>query len=127
MTNGRLEKFNDTLVQILARLQASPFKLMYGREARLPHDAVYDILRAPPTDEEIQHLQHKRLEHVQDLDRVRQESNARALRRLNNDAARRDDTYRERGFAIGDLVKRKSETSYSQRPHPQAPIQRRAS
>lgn len=83
-TNGRLEKFNDILTQMLARMTApqrqnswdqalpdallahrthtssstgvSPFFLMYGREARLPNQRSYEATERSPTDEEIEQL-----------------------------------------------------------------------
>jgi transposase InsO family protein len=136
-TNGRLEKFNDTLVQMLARLSApdtqdqwdeylpdallahrshtnpstkhSPAFMMFGHEARLPHDAVFNLLRVPPSDAEIEQLQHKRLEHVQNLEKFREESNAKALARLEAEAESRDESYKERALGIGDLVLRVNE------------------
>lgn len=84
--NGHLEKFNDLLGQTLAHYTApdrqdrwddylpdallaycahvshshrrTPFYLTYGREPCLPHKATLDPLRQPPTDAEIEVLQH---------------------------------------------------------------------
>lgn len=136
-TNGCLEKFNDTLVQILARFCApdkqtewdeyvpdallahrahknpstgnSPGMMMFGFEPRLPGDTVYDTLRIPPSDIEISVLQERRLEHIKNLEQYREEANAKALERLEVEAAKREDEYKERGLGIGDLVLRKSE------------------
>nr|VWP00786.1 Methylenetetrahydrofolate reductase (EC [Ganoderma boninense] len=135
-TNGRLEKFNDNLTQTLARLVApdrqeqwddylpdallaarahtntstgaSPAFLAYGREARLPSEPTFDMLRRPPTDSEIATLQHARLERVRDLSQFRGEANMQALRRLEAAAEKRENTYRDRGIGIGSLVLRRS-------------------
>ncbi|PIL31638.1 transcription factor [Ganoderma sinense ZZ0214-1] len=115
-TNGRLEKFNDNLTQTLAWLRArtntstgaSPAFLAYGREARLPSEPTFDVLRRPPTDDEVATLQHARLERVRDLSRFRGEANMQALRRLEAAAEKREDTYRDRGIGIGSLVLRRS-------------------
>ncbi|TFY51095.1 hypothetical protein EVJ58_g10743 [Rhodofomes roseus] len=149
-TNGRLEKFNHLLGQILARFTApdrqdewddflpdallayrahvsrshgrSPFFLTFGREPRLPHEPTLDTLRRPPTDAEIEMLQHRRVEHIQNLERMRTEANARALGRLENEANRREGTYRERGFGIGDLVLRRSESPTKLHPRWDGPF-----
>ena len=112
-TNGRLEKFNDVLTQMLARMTAperqntwdeclpdallahrahtssstgvSPFFLLYGREARLPQERISEVFAWEPTDEEIGYLRERRLEHVQDLARFRREANERAESRLEKD------------------------------------------
>ncbi len=133
-TNGRLEKFNDNLTQTLARLVApdrqdqwddylpdallaahahtntstgaSPAFLVYGREARLPSEPTFDVLRRPPTDDEVATLQHARLERVRDLSRFREEANMRALSRLKVVAEKREDTYKDRAIGIGSLVLR---------------------
>ncbi|KAJ3902026.1 hypothetical protein F5879DRAFT_771689, partial [Lentinula edodes] len=88
-TNGHLGKFNDTLVQILARFCApdkqtewdeyipdallahrahknpstgySPRMMMFSFEPCLPGDTVYDTLHIPPSDVEISVLQEQRL------------------------------------------------------------------
>ncbi|GBE78770.1 predicted protein [Sparassis crispa] len=148
--NGRLEKFNDMLVQTLARYTApnrqdewdqylpdallaqrahvsrshgaSPFFLAFGRQPRLPHETTYDLLRAPPTDAEIATLQNCRLEHVQNLERFRTEANTRALRRLQDEARRREGTYHERALGIGDYVLRRSENPTKLHPRWDGPF-----
>ncbi|KAI0037772.1 hypothetical protein FA95DRAFT_1568056 [Auriscalpium vulgare] len=77
---------------------------MYGRQPRLPQDHVYKSIRAPPTDEEIERLQRRRLEHVQDLGKVRREANERAAARLEAEAEKRDDEYGERAIGVGDQL-----------------------
>ena len=135
-TNGRLEKFNDTLTTILARftapdqqqlwdkylpdallayrshhsqsLGASPFYLLYGCQPRLPHDTIYGTFARVPTPAELTELHRRRRLHVQNLERFRAEASTRALGHLEREAARRDETYGERGIGIGDLVKRRA-------------------
>ena len=96
-TNGRLEKFNDVLTQMLARMTTpqrqtswdqalpdallahrahtssstgvSPFFLMYGREACLPSQRSCEATEQNPTDKEVERLQERQLEHVQNLAR----------------------------------------------------------
>ncbi|TFY51092.1 hypothetical protein EVJ58_g10744 [Rhodofomes roseus] len=137
-TNGRLERFNYELEQMLMRFVApgnqnqwdtyvddallahrahvnsstgtSAFYLAYGTLPRLPHDLVIDVINTPPSDEEISQLRYERLEQVRNLEDLRTEANVRALRRLQNEANRREDTYRERALGIGDLVLRRSES-----------------
>lgn len=149
-TNGRLEKFNDSLVQVLARFVApdrqdewdcylpdallahrahvnrstgtSPAYLAFGRHLRLPSEATYDALRRAPTDEEIERMQHARLERVQDLERFRAEANAKALKRLEQEALRREDTYRDRGIGIGDLVLRRTKDESKLHPRWDGPF-----
>ena len=149
-TNGRLEKFNDTLVQMLARvcapnsqnqwdeylpdvllahhahvnpsLRASPFYLMHGREPRLPHDHVYDVVHRPPTDQEIEAIQVQRLDHVKDLGRFRDDANERAFARLQDEAAKRDENFNERAIGVGDLVRRKFESPSKLHPRWDGPF-----
>ncbi|KZV96229.1 hypothetical protein EXIGLDRAFT_643295 [Exidia glandulosa HHB12029] len=90
--------------------------MVYGCHPRLPRDMVYPSSAVPPSPEELQVLRHRRYEHVKDLARFRAEANTRALRRIEADALRRDDSYHERGFAVGDLVKRKSERPSKMHP-----------
>lgn len=87
-TNGRLEKFNDTLVLILAHylsptrqnlwdqylpdallayrahhsrtLGTSPFYMLYSCEPRLPSDSTYGTIARPPTSEELHELHRRR-------------------------------------------------------------------
>ena len=149
-TNGRLEKFNDVLTQMLARMTAperqnawdeclpdallahrahtssstgvSPFFLLYGREARLPQERISEVFTREPTDEEIGYLQERRLEHVQDLARFRREANERAESRLEKEALSRDDAYREKGLGIGDVVKRQHEAGTKLHPRWDSPF-----
>jgi hypothetical protein len=149
-TNGRLEKFNDILTQMLARMTAperqnawdvclpdallahrahtssstgvSPFFLLYGREARLPSERIRDVLTREPTDKEISDLRERRLEHVQDLARFRQEANVRAESRMEKEAGQRDERYRETGLGIGDLVKRRHEAGTKLHPRWDGPF-----
>jgi transposase InsO family protein len=149
-TNGRLEKFNDTVVQMLARLCApdrqdqwdeylpdallahrahtssstgtSPAYMMFGRNPRLPNQSVFDSIRIPPTDAEIEKLQHARLEHIKNLESYRQEANAKALARLEAEADKRDGEMVERGLGIGDLVLRKSERQSKLHPRWDGPF-----
>jgi transposase InsO family protein len=132
--NGRLEKFNDILMQMLVKMTApqqqnqwdellpdallahrthtssstgvSPFFLLYGREACLLSERIFEAIQRNPTDEEIGFLRERRLEHVQNLARFRQEANQQAAVRMDQEAAQREENYRERGLGIGDLVKR---------------------
>ena len=143
-TNGRLEKFNDILTQMLAKMTApqrqnqwdeflpnallahrthtssstgvSPFFLLYGKEARLPSERSFEALQRNPTDEEIEYLQRRRLEHVQNLARFRQEANLRAEGQIVQEAAQREDDYRERSLGVGDLVKRRHEAGTKLHP-----------
>ncbi len=122
-TNGRLEKFNDILTQMLAKMTApqrqdqwdellpdallahwahtssstgvSPFFLMYGREARLPSERIFETILRDPTDQEIGLLQKRRLEHIQDLARFRQEANNKAMSRMEKEVSQREETYQE--------------------------------
>jgi hypothetical protein len=138
-TNGRLEKFNDILTQMLAKMTApqqqnhwdeylpdallahrahtssstgmSPFFLLYGREARLPSERISETFKRNPTDQEITYLRERRLEHVQNLARFRQEANQRAAARMDKEASQHEERYQERGLGIGDLVKRRHEGS----------------
>ena len=83
-TNGQLEKFNDILTQMLAKMTAplcqnqwdellpdvllahcahtsssmgmSPFFLLYGREAHLLSKRTFKVFKCNPTDKEIEHL-----------------------------------------------------------------------
>jgi hypothetical protein len=149
-TNGRLEKFNDTCVQMLGRytvpdrqnewdeylpdiilahnahikrsLGHSPSYLLYGFEPTLPNDHVYDVVRLPPTDAEIEELQRRRLDHVQDLDKVRQTANERAGATMERLASGREDRYRERALAVGDWVKRKNESQSKLHPRWDGPF-----
>ena len=94
-TNGRLEKFNDVLTQMLVRMTAperqntwdeclpdvllahhahtssstgvSPFFLLYGREVCLPQERISEVFTREPMDKEIGYLREWQLEHVQDL------------------------------------------------------------
>ena len=153
-TNGRLEKFNDILTQTLARMTApqqqnrwdeylpdallahrahtssstrtSPFLLTYGREPRLPSDRTYDVVQRPPTDQEIEYLRQRRLEHLPDLSRFRQEANAKAALRLQKEADRRDEEYREQALGPGTLVKRKHEAGTKLHPKWDGPFVIRA-
>ena len=77
---------------------------MYGYEPRLPSDTVFDTLRVPPSDAEISVLQEKRLEHVQNLEKYREEANAKALACLKVEAEKQEAGYKERGLGVGDLV-----------------------
>ena len=105
-TNGRVEKFNDVLTQMLARMTAperqtawdeylpkallahrahtssstsmSPFFLLYGKEAPLPNERVLEQFQRDPTDKEISHLRYQQMEHVQDLAQFRADANTRA-------------------------------------------------
>lgn len=133
-TNGRLEKFNDTCTQMLARYTSpnrqhqwdvylpdailafnahksrgtgeSPAYLLFGIQPRLPHDAVYNIVRLPPTNQELEDLQKRRLTHVHNLDRYRINANERARETLDKIAVDREEHYFERALCVGDLVKR---------------------
>lgn len=80
--------------------------MTYGCEPVLPNQPVVNTLRVSLSEPEIEELQRRRLNHVQDLNHLRTEANAKALRRLENEAERRDETYGERALAIGDEVKR---------------------
>ena len=114
-TNRQLEKFNDTLTQMLARMTAlqrqaswdqalpdvllahcthtsssmsvSLFFLMYRREACLPSQRSCKATERNPTDEEVERLWEKQLEHVQNLARFRQEANQRAAHRMQQEAS----------------------------------------
>ena len=149
-TNGRLEKFNDILTQMLAKMTApqrqsqwdeflpdallahrahtssstgvSPFFLMYGREARLPSERIFEAVQRNPTDEEIGSLQERRLEHVQDLARFRAEASQQAAKRMEREVSQREATYRERGLGVGDLVKRRNEASTKLHPRWDGPF-----
>ena len=143
-TNGRLERFNDILTQMLAKMTApqrqnqwdellpdallahrahtssstgvSPFFLLYGKEARLPSERTFETFQRNPTDEEIEYLRERRLEHVQNLACFRQEANQRAALRMDQEAAQREENYRERGLGVGDLVKRRHEAGTKLHP-----------
>jgi hypothetical protein len=78
--------------------------MMFGRNPRLPNQSVFDSIRIPPTDAEIEKLQHARLEHIKNLESYRQEANAKALARLEAEADKRDGEMVERSLGIGDLV-----------------------
>ena len=149
-TNGRLEKFNDILTQILAKMTApqrqsqwdeylpdallahrahassstgvSPFFLLYGREARLPSERICEAIQRHPTDREIAYLRERRLEHVQNLSRIRQEANRRAESRMEKEASQREERYRERGLGPGDLVKRRHEAGTKLHPRWDGPF-----
>ena len=53
--------------------------MMFRYEIRLPSESVYDTFVIPPSDAEIATLQERHLEHIQDLEKYRKESNAKAL------------------------------------------------
>ncbi len=135
-TNGRLEKFNDTCVQMLARYTAPnrqdewdkylpdtflahnthinrsiKYSLIYmlcSCEPLLPHDTVYNIVCLPPTDNEIEALQKHRLEYVHDLEKFRKDANTEGHELLERIAKEREQGYLEWGLTIGDLVKRQN-------------------
>jgi len=149
-TNGRIEKFNDILTQMLARMTApqrqdrwdeclpdallahrahtssstgvSPFFLLYGREARLPSERIVETIQRDITDEELAVLRKNRLGRVQNLARFRQEANLRAGSRMAKEADQREEEYRERGLGIGDLVKRRHEAGTKLHPRWDGPF-----
>jgi hypothetical protein len=64
---------------------------MFVRDPRLLYGSVFDSVRIPPTDAEIEKLQNPRLQHIKNFDQYCQESNAKALACLRAEADRRDD------------------------------------
>ena len=83
----------------------SPFFLLYGREACLPSKRTFKAFKCDPTDEEIEHLQWRQMEHVQDLAHFQQEANQRATIWMEQEAVMCDENYHDRDLGIGDLVK----------------------
>ena len=67
-------------------------------------------------------LQRRRLEHVHNLERFRAEANAKALKRLEDEALRREDTYRDRALGIGDLVLRRAKDTTKLHPRWDGPF-----
>lgn len=56
--------------------------MLCSREPRLPHDTVYNTIRLPPTDQEIEILQNRRLEFVHNLEKFRKDANAKGCELL---------------------------------------------
>lgn len=138
-TNGKLEKFNDNLTQVLAHFTApnhhdqwdeyladallahhvhsssttgaSPTYMAYGRELPLPSESTHDALRRPPTDAEIETLQHQHLEHIHNLARFCTKANTRALKCLKDLTLRHEANYKDCGLTIGNFVLRRSPKS----------------
>lgn len=149
-TNGHLEKFNDTCVQMLAHYTApnrqdewdkylpdtflthnahincsikhSPIYMLCGHEPHLPHDTIYNIICLPPTNNEIEALQKCRLEYVHDLEKFRKDANAEGHELLECIVKEWEQGYLERGLAIGDLVKRQNEHQSKLHPHWDGPF-----
>jgi hypothetical protein len=96
--------------------------MMYGFEPRLPGDTIFNTLRIPPSDAEISTLQEKRMEHIQNLEKYREEANEKALERLNAEAAKREAGYIERGLGIGDMVLRRNERQSKLHPRWDGPF-----
>lgn len=82
----------------------SPLYMLCGREPRLPHDTVYNIVRLPPTDKEIEALQKCHLKCVYNLEKFRKEANAEGHELLERIAKEQEQGYLERGLAIGDQL-----------------------
>lgn len=71
----------------------------------LPSQPLENII-VPLTEEEQDSLSFKRLNHVQDLSKYRAEANDLSLKRLEQEALRRENHYIELGISIGNTVMR---------------------
>lgn len=96
-------------------------------DALLAHRAhtserITTTIQRNPTDEEIGFLRERRLEHVQNLARFRQEANQRASSRMEKEVNQREEQYQERDLGIGDLVKRRHEASTKLHPRWDGPF-----
>lgn len=78
---------------------------------------------APPTSAEIDALERRRLENVQDLERLQADTNEHARNCLWDKAKQRDERNHGRGLAIGgDLVKTKHESESKLHPRWDGPF-----
>lgn len=148
--NSRLEKFNNNLTQMLAKMTppqwqnqwdkflpdtflahcvhtsssmgVSPFFLMYGQEACLPSERIFETIQCNPMDEEIGSLHEWQLKHVQNLVWFWKEAGQQAAKCMKREVSQHKATYHERGLGIGDLVKWWNEASMKLHLHWDGPF-----
>ncbi|KAE8217951.1 hypothetical protein CF326_g9293 [Tilletia indica] len=134
-TNGKVERFNADLVNILRRLLVepsprqqwdlllpaallayrahpltahgkSPAMLLFGADPVLPSTPIVEVLYAPPSDAEIEAIQQRRDDFVHDLNDIREKALDLQQHQRRQEVARRNRSYVDQGFQVGDKVLR---------------------